>query len=138
MLDLARSSGAWVIEDDYDSEYRYGDLPITSLQGLDRDNRVVYIGTFTKVLFTGLRLGYMVVPRDLLPIFLEIRRAMDFGSPTCNQAVLADFIREGHLGRHFRRLRLICEERREAFSKRPSESAWVAPSRSRAIAQGCI
>ncbi len=115
LLDWARASGAWVIEDDYDCEYRYGDLPIASLQGLDRDNRVLYIGTFTKVLFMGLRLGYIVLPRDLLPVFREVRRAMDFGSPTFYQAVLADFIREGHLGRHFRRLRLICKERREAL-----------------------
>ena len=115
LLDWARASGAWVIEDDYDSEYRYGNPPIASLQGIDRDARVLYVGTFTKILYMGLRLGYIVLPPDLVPAFVEVRRAIDMGAPTLHQLVLADFIREGHLGRHFRRLRLICQERRETL-----------------------
>ena len=115
LLDWAQSTGAWIVEDDYDSEYRYGNLPIASLQGLDRDSRVVYIGTFTKILFPALRIGYVVIPPDLVPTFIAVRRAMDTFSPTFPQAVLTDFIREGHFARHVRRMRLLCGERRTAL-----------------------
>ena len=115
LLEWARKNGSWIIEDDYDSEYRYGNLPIASLQGLDRDARVVYVGTFTKILFPSLRLGYVVIPPDLVRPFIEVRRAMDVFSPTFPQAVLADFIREGHFARHIRRMRLLCRERRAAL-----------------------
>ena len=115
LLDWARDSGAWIVEDDYDSEYRYGNLPIAALQGLDRDARVIYVGTFTKTLFPALRLGYLVLPPDLVPAFSEVRRTMDSSSPTFSQAVLAAFLREGHFARHIRRTRLICRERREAL-----------------------
>ena len=79
---MGQSSGAWIIEDDYDSEYRYESLPIASLQGLDANARVIYIGTFSKVLFPSLRLGYIVVPPDLVDRFLAMRRVMDLGPPT--------------------------------------------------------
>ena len=115
LLDWARTNGSWIIEDDYDSEYRYGNLPVASLQGLDRDARVIYIGTFTKILFPSLRLAYIVIPADLVGAFIEVRRAMDVFSPTFPQAVLADFIREGHFARHIRRVRLLCRERRVAL-----------------------
>ena len=111
LLDWAQSSGAWIIEDDYDSEYRYGSMPIASLQGLDTNSRVIYIGTFSKVLFPSLRLGYLVIPRDLVERFLEVRRAMDLGPPTFYQDVLADFIQEGHFARHIRRMRVLYGER---------------------------
>jgi GntR family transcriptional regulator/MocR family aminotransferase len=115
LLDWARRSGAWIIEDDYDSEYRYESLPIASLQGLDRDARVIYVGTFSKVLFPSLRMGYLVVPADLVPRFAAVREAMDVCSPSLFQAVLADFIGEGHFGRHLRRMRLLYAERRRAL-----------------------
>ena len=115
LLDWARDNGAWIVEDDYDSEYRYGNLPIAALQGLDRDARVLYVGTFTKVLFPALRLGYLVLPPDLVPAFAEVRRTIDSSCPTFTQAVLAAFLREGHCARHIRRTRLICRERREAL-----------------------
>jgi GntR family transcriptional regulator/MocR family aminotransferase len=115
LLDWARRTGSWIVEDDYDSEYRYGNLPIASLQGLDRDARVVYVGTFTKILFPGLRLGYLVLPPDLVDAFVDARGATDFYSPTFLQAVLADFIREGHFARHIRRIRLVCGQRRAAL-----------------------
>src|SRR5215471_3552396 len=79
LLDWAQSSGAWIIEDDYDSEYRYQSMPVASLQGLDANARVIYIGTFSKVLYPSLRLGYLVLPSDLVDRFLAIRRAMDLG-----------------------------------------------------------
>ena len=115
LLDWAESNGSWIIEDDYDSEYRYESPPVTSLQGLDRNARVVYIGTFSKVLFPSLRIGYVVVPEDLVERFLAARFALDIGPATFQQAVLADFIREGHFARHIRRMRLVYAERRNAL-----------------------
>jgi len=106
LIEWAQTSGAWIIEDDYDSEYRYESLPIASLQGLDSNSRVIYIGTFSKVLFPSLRLGYIVVPPDLLERFVIMRRVMDLGPPTLYQEVLADFIEEGHFARHIRRMRV--------------------------------
>jgi GntR family transcriptional regulator/MocR family aminotransferase len=111
LLDWAEASRSWIIEDDYDSEYRYENMPIASLQGLDRNSRVVYIGTFSKVLFPSLRLGYVVIPPDLVERFLSVRVAIDIGPPAFFQAVLADFIREGHFSRHIRRMRLLYGER---------------------------
>jgi GntR family transcriptional regulator / MocR family aminotransferase len=112
LLDWAQASGAWIVEDDYDSEYRYESLPIASLQGLDAHARVIYIGTFSKVLFPSLRLGYLVLPPDLVDRFLAIRRTMDIGPPTFYQEVLAEFIGEGHFARHIRRMRGLYRERR--------------------------
>jgi GntR family transcriptional regulator/MocR family aminotransferase len=115
LLEWARRAGAWIVEDDYDSEYRYDSPPIASLQGLDRDARVVYVGTFSKVLFPALRLGYVVVPEDLVPRFAAVRDATDIFPPTFAQAVLADFLREGHFARHLRRMRALYRERRAAL-----------------------
>jgi GntR family transcriptional regulator / MocR family aminotransferase len=115
LLDWAERYGSWIIEDDYDSEYRYESMPVTSLQGLDRNSRVVYIGTFSKVLFPSLRLGYVVIPTDLVERFLAVRFAMDISPATFHQAVLADFVREGELARHIRRMRLLYAERRSAL-----------------------
>ncbi len=115
LLDWAERSGAWILEDDYDSEYRYESQPISSLQGLDRDSRVIYIGTFSKVLFPALRVGYLVVPADLVDRFAAMRAAIDDFSPTLYQAVLTDFLAEGHFARHLRRMRLLYRERRGAL-----------------------
>src|SRR5882724_1754806 len=95
LLNWAVRSGAWIIEDDYDSEYRFGSHPIASLQGLDTDGRVIYVGTLSKVMFPALRLGYMVVPKDLVPAFSSARHAADIFSSTLYQAAMTDFIREG-------------------------------------------
>jgi GntR family transcriptional regulator / MocR family aminotransferase len=115
LLEWAHSSKSWIIEDDYDSEYRYDAVPISSLQGLDDRSRTVYVGTFSKVLFPSLRLGYLVIPRDLIEPFLTVRLAMDIGPPAFLQAVLADFIQEGHFSRHIRRMRLLYRDRRSAL-----------------------
>lgn len=112
LLDWAQSTGAWIIEDDYDSEYRYDSSPIASLQGLDGNGRVIYIGTFSKVLFPSLRIGYVVVPKDLVDDFSAARRFMDIGPPLFFQAVIADFIQDGHFARHLRRMRLLYQNRR--------------------------
>lgn len=117
LLDWAQKYGSWIIEDDYDSEYRYQDLPISSLQGLDRNSRVIYIGTFSKTLFPSLRLGYMVIPPDLVNRFVTVRHAIDVYPAQLYQSVLTDFIHEGHLSRHIRRTRMIYAERRNALVK---------------------
>jgi GntR family transcriptional regulator / MocR family aminotransferase len=115
LLRWAERSGSWIVEDDYDSEYRYDSMPIASLQGLDSNSRVVYTGTFSKTLFPALRLGYIVIPRDLVGRFAAVRHAMDIGSPYLYQAVLTDFMNEGHFARHIRRMRLLYNERRIAL-----------------------
>jgi GntR family transcriptional regulator/MocR family aminotransferase len=115
LLDWADSARAWIVEDDYDSEYRYGSMPIASLQGLAAGSRVIYIGTFSKTLFPSLRLGYIVIPRDLVERFAAVRYGMDISPPHFFQAVLTDFMREGHFGRHIRRMRQLYGERRAAL-----------------------
>jgi GntR family transcriptional regulator/MocR family aminotransferase len=115
LLEWAQSAGSWIVEDDYDSEYRYDSKPIASLQGLDHSSRVIYIGTFSKVLFPSMRVGYIVVPSDLVDNFVAVRHAMDVSPPHQIQAVLADFISEGHFSRHIRRMRLAYGERREVL-----------------------
>ena len=115
LLEWAQRSRAWIIEDDYDSEYRYSNLPIASLQGLDGNPRVIYIGTFSKVMFPSLRLGYLVIPVDLIERFAAMRQVMDICPTHITQAVMSDFIREGHFARHVRRMRPIYAERRRVF-----------------------
>ncbi len=115
LLNWAARSGSWIIEDDYDSEYRLGGRPIPSLQGLDTGERVIYVGTFSKVMFPALRLGYMVVPEDLVDAFYTARDATDQFSSTLYQAAMTDFIRDGHFARHIRRMRTLYLERRTAL-----------------------
>jgi GntR family transcriptional regulator/MocR family aminotransferase len=111
LLQWASEHNAWILEDDYNSEYRYRGQPLPALQGLDRNGRVIYLGTFSKVLFPGLRLGYLVVPSDLIDAFSMASFLTGYYPPILNQAVLADFIAEGHFGRHIRRTRSLYEER---------------------------
>jgi len=112
LLNWAESAGAWIVEDDYDSEYRYGNRPIASLQGIDATERVIYVGTFSKVMFPALRLGYMAIPKDLVAIFAAARETADNFSSTLYQLAMNDFIRQGHFGRHLRRMRMLYMERR--------------------------
>jgi GntR family transcriptional regulator/MocR family aminotransferase len=115
LLNWAQHSGAWIVEDDYDSEYRYESLPIASLHGLDVNARVIYIGTFSKVLFPSLRLGYLVIPRDLVERFIAVRHVLDIFPAYLYQEVLADFIDEGHFTRHIRKMRQVYSEKRTAL-----------------------
>jgi GntR family transcriptional regulator/MocR family aminotransferase len=115
LLDWAHKNNAWIVEDDYDSEYRYESMPIPSLQGLDYGSRVIYIGTFSKTLYPSLRLGYMVVPPDLVDRFAAVRSARDICAPHFFQAALTDFIEQGHYARHVRKTRLLYKERRSAL-----------------------
>ena len=115
MLDWAARHDAWIIEDDYDSEYRYVSRPLGALQGMDERNRTVYVGTFSKVLYPALRVGYLVVPPSLWESFLDARDALDVFSPTLYQLALAEFLDDGHFARHLRRMRTIYQRRREAL-----------------------
>jgi GntR family transcriptional regulator/MocR family aminotransferase len=115
LLEWARRRGAWLLEDDYDSECRYDGQPLASLHGLDGDARVLYIGTFSKFLFPALRVGYLVLPEDLVERFRLFRGAMDLFPSPLHQAVLAEFLGEGHFARHLRRMRGIYAGRRRAL-----------------------
>jgi GntR family transcriptional regulator/MocR family aminotransferase len=122
LLGWARRASAWIVEDDYDSEFRYAGRPLPCLQGLDAEAshagespRVLYVGTFSKTLVPGLRLGYLVVPEELVDAFRAVRSATDRHTPTPEQGVLADFIGEGHYARHIRQVRNLCGERQAAL-----------------------
>jgi len=115
LLAWAQDQNAFVIEDDYDSEYRFGGRPVPALQGLDQSERVIYVGTFSKVLFPSLRLGFMVAPQSLVEPFRRAKRLTDRQSPLIEQCALTDFINEGHLERHIRRMRTLYGERRHAL-----------------------
>jgi GntR family transcriptional regulator/MocR family aminotransferase len=115
LLDWAQEQEAFIIEDDYDSELRYDGLPLSALQGLDQGGHVIYLGTFSKVLFPALRLGYIVLPPSLLRPFFNAKSLVDRGAPTLTQAAVADFIDEGHFERHLRRLRKAYGRRHRAL-----------------------
>ncbi|WP_256077990.1 PLP-dependent aminotransferase family protein [Massilia sp. YIM B04103] len=131
LLAWAQASNAWIVEDDYDSEMRYAGHPFPSLQGLGPEH-VVYLGTFSKILFPSLRLGYAVVPESMTAAFCGARALMDRHPPSADQHVLAVFMQEGHLDRHIRRIRSVYAERREQLVEMlerllPAELAWVQP-----------
>jgi GntR family transcriptional regulator/MocR family aminotransferase len=111
LLEQARRSRALIFEDDYDSEYRFRGRPLPALQGLAADGQVIFAGSFSKVLFPSLRLGYLVLPRDLVDSFAAILSITKRHAPVLEQAVLADFISSGHFGRHIRRMREVYAER---------------------------
>ena len=113
LLAWARKKDAWIVEDDYASEFRYGGRPLASLQGLDEGERVIYIGTLNKALFPGLRLGYAVIPHALLRPFVAARYLMDRQPSTLSQAVVAAFMDEGHFAAHIRRMRVLYREQRD-------------------------
>jgi GntR family transcriptional regulator/MocR family aminotransferase len=113
LLDWAASTSAWILEDDYDSEFRYTGRPLPALQGLDTGGRVIYTGTFSKVLFPSLRLGYLVVPEELVDPFRAAHALADRHNPAIDQAVLADFLAEGHFTRHLRRVRTAYAEQQQ-------------------------
>jgi len=121
LLDWAKRTGSYILEDDYDSEYRFAGRPLAALQGLDNADRVIYIGTFSKVLFPALRIGYLILPLPLVDAFLTVRSLIDVHTPMLEQAVLTDFIVEGHFARHLRRMRTLYAERRAALIEAVSE-----------------
>jgi GntR family transcriptional regulator/MocR family aminotransferase len=111
LLDWAEARAAWVVEDDFDSEYRYSGRPLAALQSLDSAGSVIYVSTFTKILFNALRLGFMVLPPRLVEPFASARNCIDRHPPTLDQAILAEFILEGHFGHHIRRMRQVYADR---------------------------
>jgi len=113
LLEWAREADAWILEDDYDSEYRWSGRPLEALQGLDDAGRVLYIGTFSKVLFPALRLGYLVAPPRLLEPLLTTRYFLDIHLPMLEQMALCDFLREGHYARYLRQMLHSYRQRRE-------------------------
>jgi GntR family transcriptional regulator/MocR family aminotransferase len=112
LLEWARMSGALILEDDYDAEFRFSGRPVPALQGLDRRGVVLFAGSFSKVIFPSLRLGYLVVPLDLIDRLRATISVRSWHAPLLNQAVLCDFLAEGHFGRHIRNMREIYAERR--------------------------
>lgn len=115
LIEWARRQHAAIVEDDYDSEYRYSGPPLPSLQGLAHDVAVIYCGTFSKVMFPGLRVGYVIVPPSLVPVYTRAKWLADRHTPLLEQAALADFLAEGHLERHVRRMRRLYGRRREVL-----------------------
>jgi GntR family transcriptional regulator / MocR family aminotransferase len=113
LLERARQADAWIFEDDYDSEWRYRGRPLAALQGLDPDGRVIYAGSFSKVLFASLRIGYLVVPRQALDAFLSARATLDDQPSLIAQPALAAFLAEGHFAAYLRRQRRIYRQRQE-------------------------
>ncbi len=112
LLEYARQNGCWILEDDYDSEFRFGRRPLPSLQGLDEGGLVFYAGSFSKTLFPGLRVGFLVVPEDLATHFAGAVAELYREGQLITQSVLAEFLREGHLASHIRRVRNLYAERR--------------------------
>jgi GntR family transcriptional regulator/MocR family aminotransferase len=127
LLEWVKQSQAWILEDDYDSEYRFAGRPLEALQGLDHEGRVIYLGTFSKVLFPALRLGYLIVPGPIVDHFVAARRLMDRHSPTLDQITLTDFLLEGHFARHIRRMRALYEQRRDILVEKASQELgeWI-------------
>lgn len=119
----AERTGAWILEDDNASEYRFRGRPLAALQGIDPSGRVIYVGTFSKVMFSSLRIGYVVAPTDLVPAFVAARVLTDRQSPGLAQAVLADFMNEGHFARHVRRMRMLYADRLAALLRAVREHA---------------
>lgn len=117
LLEFARSSGSWIFEDDYDSEYRYNSKPLPSLQSLDNYDSVLYSSSFSKVLFMDVRIGYLIVPQNYVNLFIKAKAVSERFTSTLNQAILCDFITEGHFGRHLRKTRQIYKTRYEALNE---------------------
>lgn len=115
LIAWAQRNRSWIFEDDYDSEYRYGDKPLPALQSLDPRAPVLYAGCFSKTLFPGLRIAYLVVPHGLVDATCAARSSTSRYSPVLDQVVLAEFMRGGHYARHLRRMRQLYGERRELF-----------------------
>jgi GntR family transcriptional regulator/MocR family aminotransferase len=118
ILQYASKNDCWIIEDDYDSEFRYSGSPLPSLQGMDKNNCVLYLGTFSKVLFPGLRLGYLVLPDpQMLNLFVSAKSMMDRQSPTFEQIITSQFLKEGYFTKHIRKMRTLYKERQEFLIK---------------------
>lgn len=132
LLDFARNNGAVVVEDDYDGEFRYDGSPLEALRGRASTSHVLYVGSFSKCMFPGIRLGFIVSPSWMLPALVAAKNSTDWHSSIPVQAAVAGFIRDGHLTRHIRRVRRIYRERRDrllgVLERRLGEALSVVPS----------
>ena len=117
LLQWAEKTGTLIVEDDYDSEYRYESKPIPALQGMDRSQSVIYIGTFSKIMFPALRIGYLVVPPNLISVISKAKWLCDRFCPILEQYALTDWIELGHFERHIRRMRQLYDLRRQTLIK---------------------
>ena len=155
LISWASTTRAWIVEDDYDAEFRYSGKPRAALMAIDTRQRVIYVGTFSKALFPGLRLGYIIAPPDLVDGFVAAHLSADMHAHLIDQAVVADFIDEGHFARHLRRMRVLHLERQHELIKlaaplgdqvelRPSDGGlhlvgWLADKRDdRAVARNAL
>ena len=121
LLAWAQAAGAWILEEDYDSEFRYSGAPLAALQGIDANQRVMYLGSFSKSMFSGLRMAYLVVPKDLASAFRAARDVVGGPPPVLEQAVVERFLTEGHLQRHLRRMRRVYSQRQRRLVKAVAE-----------------
>jgi GntR family transcriptional regulator/MocR family aminotransferase len=130
LLDIAERSGAWIVEDDYDGEYRFRGRPVPALRGLDHADRVVYVGSFGKTLLPALRIGYLIVPRDLAAAFDRAVSITGQFAPLVLQATVDDFIRQGYLATHLKRMRRLYQRRQAAFVRLCAEhlGEWITVS----------
>ncbi|SCA54782.1 Transcriptional regulator [Candidatus Terasakiella magnetica] len=132
LLKEARRQQAWIVEDDFDSEFRFDGPPLSSLQGLDRDGRVIYVGTFSRIIFPALRLGYLVLPQKLVEPFRVAKSYIDGHASIVHQAALADFFEEGYFSSHIRRMKKLYQERRgyliERLEAELSEFVKILPA----------
>lgn len=128
ILSLADRHGAWIVEDDYDGEYRFRGRPVPALRGLGASDRVIYIGTFGKTLFSSLRLGFLVVPMELAGAFSSAISVTGQFAPSILQQALSDFIREGYFGRHLKRMRRLYAGRQKRFVElcKKHLSSWMS------------
>jgi GntR family transcriptional regulator/MocR family aminotransferase len=133
LLTWARGADGWIVEDDYDSEFRYQGKPLPALKSLDRGERVLYVGTFSKVLSPGLRVGYLVLPEALIERFTEAAQVLQPPPAHLVQAAIAEFLEQGYLARHIRRMRALYAERRAALADALTEQV---PSLSIALKPG--
>jgi GntR family transcriptional regulator/MocR family aminotransferase len=123
LLQWAEGAGSWIVEDDNASEYRYHGRPLAALQAIDASDRVIYVGTFSKVLYSSMRIGYLVLPGDLVEPFVRTHDVQSRGSSALAQGVLADFMAEGHFARHLRRMRTLYATRMQALEHAVHELA---------------
>jgi GntR family transcriptional regulator/MocR family aminotransferase len=115
LLRWASGAGSWILEDDYDAEFQHEGRPLPALQGLDEQQRILYVGTFSQTLFPALRIGYLIVPPDLVESFSAAQALMDESPNPIDQAVLAKFIEDGHYSRHLQRMQRLYRERRDGL-----------------------